>query len=212
MEPRELFKIIICFFAFLPNLYGQKLEVNSEKGLHEFKFNEMNGNAPFYYKGAKNSEYELNSFHTLDNDLVEDVPIPADILCRNNFGLFVYKVNHKSEIEELFYDGDLDTLVEQKIKSNIRETAGMYNLLGSQASEQFHWFVLPFNSNGGLLDYRSCSNVDLLEIEHKSKFKVFLLTQNLRKLLPEFKSLTIFHTMGHFLEMSKKGMIKHDTM
>jgi hypothetical protein len=124
----------------------------------------------------------------------------------------VYKVNHKSEIEELFYDGDLDTLVEQKIKSNIRETAGMYNMLGSQASEQFHWFVLPFNSNGGLLDYRSCSNVDLLEIEHKSKFKVFLLTQNLRKLLPEFKSLTIFHTMGHFLEMSKKGMIKHDTM
>jgi hypothetical protein len=212
MEPRELFKIIICFFAFLPNLYGQKLEVNSEKGLHEFKFNEMNGNAPFYYKGAKNSEYELNSFHRLDNDLVEDVPIPADILCRNNFGLFVYKVNHKSEIEELFYDGDLDTLVEQKIKSNIRETAGMYNMLGSQASEQFHWFVLPFNSNGGLLDYRSCSNVDLLEIEHKSKFKVFLLTQNLRKLLPEFKSLTIFHTMGHFLEMSKKGMIKHDTM
>mgnify|MGYP000476362202 FL=1 len=57
MEPRELFKIIICFFAFLPNLHGQKLEVNSEKGLHEFKFNEMNGNAPFYYKGAKNSEY-----------------------------------------------------------------------------------------------------------------------------------------------------------
>jgi hypothetical protein len=59
-------------------------------------------------------------------------------------GLFVFKVNHKSEIEVLTYDGDLDTLVEQKIKQNILETAGMYNLPNPQTSEQFHWFVLPF--------------------------------------------------------------------
>lgn len=212
MEPREFFKIIIFLFSFLPNLNGQKLEVNSEKGLLEFKFNEMNGNAPFYYKGAKNSEYEQNCFHTLENDLVENVPIPSDILCRSNLGLFVFKVNHESEIEELYYDGDLDSLVEQKIKWNIRATAGMYNKPARQASEQFHWFVLPFISNGGLLDYSTCSNVELLKMEHKSNFKVYLLTQNLRKLLPEFKSLTVFHNMGHFLEMSKKGMIKHDTM
>jgi hypothetical protein len=38
------------------------------------------------------------------------------------------------------------------------------------------------------------------------------LTQNLRKILPEFKSLTILPSMGHFIEMSKKGMIKHEKM
>lgn len=208
----RILKICIVVITAISNLYGQKLEVNSEKGLHEFKFSEMNRMAPFFYKGAKNSEYEYNCYQTLENDLVENVPIPEDILCRSNMGLFVFKVNHKSEIEVLTYDGDLDTLVEQKIKQNIRSTAGMYNRPFSQDSEQFHWFILPYFSNGGLLDSSTCPNAERLEVETHYKFKLYLLTQNLRKLLPEFKSLTILHSMGHFMEMSKKGMLKHDKM
>lgn len=212
MEPREFFKIIIFLFSFLPNLNGQKLEYNGEKGLQEFKFNQLNGNAPFYYRGDRNSEYETNCFHTLENDLVENVPIPNDILCRSNLGIFVFKVNNKSEIEELIYNGDLDTLVEQKIKLNIRETAHMYNLPSSQTSEQFHWFVLPYFSNGGMLDNQTCPNAIALLNEHQIMLKLYFLTQTLRKILPEFKSITIFHIMGHSSEMSKKGMIKHNKM
>ncbi len=212
MEPREFFKIIIILFAYLPNLMGQKLEVNSEKNLHAFKFNDQNRTAPFSYVGKRNSEYETHGFETLEYDLAENVPIPEDILCRNNMGIFVFKVNNESEISELFYNGDLDTLVEQKIKQNIRETTHMYNLPSSETSEQFQWFIFPFSSNGGLLNYRSCPNAEKLEIELHYEFKLYLLTQNLRKILPEFKSLTILQDMGHFIEMSKKGMLKYDKM
>jgi hypothetical protein len=208
----RILKIFILLISFLLNVKGQNLEINTEKGLQAFKFSEMNGTAPFFYKGAKNSEYEYNCYQTLENDLVENVPIPDDILCRSNMGLFVFKVNHKSEIEVLTYDGDLDTLVEQKIKQNILSTAGMYNRPFSQDSEQFHWFILPYFSNGGLLETSICPNAERLEVETHYKFKLYLLTQNLRKLLPEFKSLTIFHNMDHFLEMSKKGMLKYDKM
>jgi hypothetical protein len=127
-------------------------------------------------------------------------------------GIFVFKVNNKSEIEELIYNGDLDTLVEQKIKQNIRETTHMYNLPSSETSEQFHWFVFPFFSDGGMLDYRSCPNAEKLKIESHHEFELYLLTQNLRKILPDFKSLTILQVMGHFSEMSKKGMLKGDKM
>ncbi|MDT8887366.1 hypothetical protein PQG44_06750 [Aquirufa sp. LEPPI-3A] len=144
--------------------------------------------------------------------MAENVPIPDDILCRRNIGIFVFKVNNKSEIEELIYNGDLDTLVEQKIKQNIRETTHMYNLPSSQTSDQFHWFVFPFSSDGGMLDYTSCSNAEKLKIELHYDFKLYFLTQNLRKILPEFKSLTILQVMGHFSEMSKKGMLKYDKM
>ncbi|MEK6548415.1 MAG: hypothetical protein AABZ56_08865 [Bacteroidota bacterium] len=208
----RLIKICIILISVMPNLNGQKLEYNGEKGLQAFKFNQLNGNAPFYYRGERNSEYETNCYHTLENDLVENVPIPDDILCRSNMGLFVFKVNNKSEIEELTYDGDLDTLVEKKIKQNIRTTAGMYNLPSFQNLEQFHWFVLPFFSNGGMLNNQTCPNAEALLSEHHIMLKLYFLTQNLRKILPEFKSITIFHSIGHFSEMSKKGMLKHDTM
>ncbi|MDT8887365.1 hypothetical protein [Aquirufa regiilacus] len=212
MEPREFFKIIIFLFSFLPNLNGQKLEYNSVKGLQTFKFNDQNRTAPFSYVGKRNSEYETHGFETLEYDLAENVPIPDDILCRKNMAIFVFKVNHKSEIEELIYNGDLDTLVEQKIKQNIRETTHMYNLPSSQTSEQFHWFIFPFFSDGGMLDYQSCPNAEKLKIESHHEFELYLLTQNLRKILPEFKSLTILQVMGHFSEMSKKGMLKYDKM
>lgn len=212
METREFFKIIIFLFSFLPNLNGQKLEYNSEKNLQAFKFDEKNRTAPFSYLGKRNSEYEKHGFETLVYDLAENVPIPDDILCRSNMGIFVFKVNNKSEISELFYNGDLDTLVEQKIKQNIRETTHMYNLPSSETSEQFHWFIFPFFSNGFLLGYQTCPNAETLNVELHYKSKLYFLTQNLRKILPEFKSLTILQVMGHFSEMSKKGMLKGDKM
>ncbi len=208
----RIIKICIVLISVMPYLKGQKLEVNLEKDLHAFKFNEKNRTAPFSYLGKRNSEYETHGFETLEYDLAENVPIPEDILCRNNMGIFIFKVNNKSEIEELIYNGDLDTLVEQKIKQNIRETTHMYNLPSSETSEQFHWFIFPFSSDGRMLNYRSCPNAETLKIEFNFGFKLYLLTQNLRKILPEFKSLTILQDMGHFIEMSKKGMLKYDKM
>jgi hypothetical protein len=212
MELTKLFKPVIFIFVFLPNLNGQKLEYNSEKNLKAFKFEEKNRTAPFSYLGKRNSEYEKHGFETLVYDLAENVPIPDDILCRSNMGIFIFKVNKKSEIDELIYNGDLDTLVEQKIKQNIRETTHMYNLPSSETSEQFHWFIFPFSSDGRMLNYRSCPNAETLKIEFNYGFKLYLLTQNLRKILPEFKSLTILPEMDHFIEMSKKGMLKYDKM
>ena len=209
---KRIIKICIVLISVMPHLKGQKLEYNNEKDLKAFKFDEKNRTAPFSYVGKRNSEYETHGFETLEYDLAENVPIPDDILCRKNIGIFVYKVNNKSEIEELIYNGDLDTLVEQKIKQNIRETTHMYNLPSSKTSEQFHWFIFPFSSDGGMLDYSSCPNAEKLKIEFHYDFKLYFLTQNLRKILPEFKSLTILQVMGHFSEMSKKGMLKYDKM
>jgi hypothetical protein len=206
---RILIVKIICLISFI-SLYGQTTSESNK--MFQRSFAKKSKLEPFYYFDNKIKKGNTHCFEILENDLVADVPIPADVLCRNNYGIFAFKINSRGKIEKLEYEGDLDSSIVRKIKLNIRKTEGNYTRPSKSNQESFHWFVLPFFSNGGMLNNQTCPNTEALLSEHHTMLKLFFLTQNLRKILPEFKSITIFHSIGHFSEMSKKGMLKHDTM
>jgi hypothetical protein len=84
-----------------------------------YAFKSKNISSPFYYKGGLDPEYKVHCYVKLENDLVKNVPIPKDVYCKNNFGLFAYRVNSKEVIDNIEYAGDLDSLIVQKIRYNI---------------------------------------------------------------------------------------------
>jgi hypothetical protein len=196
--------IIISFNALNGQIVKQKKKI--------VVINVKNGNKPFMYLGLTKLKDINSGFETLENDLVKDVPIPDDILCRNNTGIFAFKVNRMGKIDALEYFGDLDTTIVQKIKLNILKTDGLFARPSHKFKEQFHWFVLPFLSNGSLMEFHTCNNATKLENEYEFEFKQYLFYQNLRSLLPKFPFITILNDKDHHIEMLKRGMIKRDIM
>lgn len=201
-------KVIILSIISFTTLNGQIVKQKKKIVV----FNVEKANKPFRYLGLTKSKDVNLGFENLENDLVKEVPIPEDILCRNNTGIFAFKVNRLGKIEALEYFGDLDTVIVQKIKSNIRKTDGLFTRPSLKYKEQFHWFILPFLSNGSLLEFQTCLNATKLENEYEFEFKQYLYYQNLRLLLPKFPFITILHDKDHHIEMLRKGMIKRDIM
>lgn len=213
MDPTVIKRILIGTIIYLmvfDSLYGQTTSESNK--MFQRNFAQKNKLDPFYYFGNKINKGNTHCYAILENDLVADVPVPTDVLCRNNTGLFAFKVNRMGKIEALEYFGDLDTVIVQKIKSNIRKTDGLFTRPTLKYKEQFHWFVLPFLSNGSLMEFQTCLNASKLENEYEFGFKQYSYYQNLRLLLPKFPFITILHDKDHHIEMLKKGMIKQDIM
>jgi hypothetical protein len=167
---------------------------------------------PFTYLGRVNSTKMNHYFDDLANDLVANVPIPDDIKCRNNLGFFAFKVDRYGKIAELEYYGDLDSSIVKVINTNIHKTDGKFSKPSKFSQAQFHWFVLPFLSNGSLLEFRSCPNAGQLEIEFDFEFKHYLSFRKLQLLFPKSPTVTILPDKDHHTEMNKKDLIKGAVM
>ncbi|MFM6937752.1 MAG: hypothetical protein ACKOXH_08745 [Aquirufa sp.] len=196
----------ILFLFFINPTYGQ-IDIHTSK-LEPWSFSAINPKEPFYYYGNKKRVWETHCYETLENDIVNEVPVPADILCRNNIGFFAFLINKNGRLERLEYQGDLDPIIVEKIKSNIRKTDRQFVKPIKSLHTQKHWFLLPFLSNAYHLNYRKCPNVDQLETEFDFVYKHFKSYLKLQYILPESTSITHLHPMDHFGEMIKKGMIQ----
>ncbi|RVU26936.1 hypothetical protein EOJ36_02760 [Sandaracinomonas limnophila] len=215
MDPIVIKKNILFIVIYLISrsiVSGQILEFNLEKGLEDFK--PISKNSPFYYNSKANNEFENHCYVTLEKNLVKNVPIPQDIVCRNNIGIFLFKVNKYSKIEKLEYFGDLDSSIVKKIKFNIQKTENRFVKPKYNSQEQFHWFVLPFKSNGldMIEESRNCPNYEIIKNENDSGNKLFDIINKLRIALPNFTSVTILRYKGHLDEMERKGLILHEEM
>jgi hypothetical protein len=213
MEPTVIKRILIGIIIYLMafnSLYGQTTSESNK--MFQRTFSQKNKLDPFFYFGNEIKKGNTHCYEILENDLVADVPVPADVLCRNNYGIFAFKINRKGKIEKLEYEGDLDSSIVRKIKLNIRKTEGNYTRPSKSNQESFHWFVLPFMSNGYHLGPFSCANAVKLEIEFNLESKRARSYLNIIEFLPDFPSLTVLHNMDHLSEMIKTGMIKYDTM
>ncbi len=213
MEPTLIKRIlivkIICLMSFV-SLYGQTTSESNKMSMRTFaKKNKLD---PYYYSGNKIKKGNSHCYETLENDLVADVPVPADVLCRNNYGIFAFKINSRGIIEKLEYEGDLDSSIVRRIKLNIRKTAGNYTRPSKSNQESFHWFVLPFMSNGYHLGTFHCENAIKLDIEFNIESKRARSYLNIIEFLPDFPSLTVLHNMDHLSEMIKTGLLKGDRL
>lgn len=209
MESIALRKFKFFSFFILINLFT--LSGQSNQPIKGNSFSKMNKFSPFYYKGKPNNEFEDHCYITLMNDLIKNVPIPDSITCKNNFGIFVFKVNSFGQIKQLEYFGDLDKIIEVKIKENIKNTSGLYTI--SKNKKLNHWFVLPFWSHGGNMpEFNQCENKFKLNAEIENYIKFYYLYKNVKSVLPESSNITIFEPMGHYFEMLKRGLILHEEM
>lgn len=213
MEPiviKRILLAIICCMMSLSRLQGQTTSDVHKRYSRAFTFKKSKD--PFFYFGNKIRRGESHCYETLENDLVAGVPIPADILCRNNYGIFAFKVNREGKIEKVEYSGDLDSSIVRKIKLNIRQTDGKYVKPTNSKKESFHWFVLSFVSNGSRLNSYKCPNAIKLEMEYDLEFKRSRSYLNIIEFLPDFPSLTVLHNMDHLREMIKTGLLEGDRM
>ena len=128
---------------------------------------------------------------------------------QSNFGLFAYRVNSKGIIDHIEYSGDLDTLIVHKIKHNIALTQGLYKLPSPNSKNIFHWFVLPFFSDGTNWDFYKCQDEEKLKSEFQAKFKQHQIYLSLLKFLPQFSDMTILHDMDHLPELISEGRVKY---
>lgn len=206
----------LVFFISFQN-YGQKLnaiEIDSCYNQLSEQYKPIKYTSPFFYLKKGNEKNDFHCYISLEKDLVKNVPIPIDILCRNNFGIFLFKVNKYSKIEKLEYFGDLDSSIVKKIKFNIQKTENRFVKPKYNSQEQFHWFVLPFKSNGldMIEESRNCPNYEIIKNENDSGNKLFDIINKLRIALPNFTSVTILRYKGHLDEMERKGLILHEEM
>lgn len=213
MEPTVIRRIlivkIICLISFI-SLYGQTTSESNK--MSQRSFAKKSKLEPFYYFGNKIKKGNTHCFEILENELVADVPVPADVLCRNNYGIFAFKINSRGKIEKLEYEGDLDSSIVRKIKLNIRKTEGNYTRPSKSNQESFHWFVLPFMSNGYHLGPYTCANAERLETEFNLESKRARSYLNIIEFLPDFPSLTVLHNMDHLSEMIKTGLLKGERL
>jgi hypothetical protein len=165
--------------------------------------------SPFYYKGGLDPENKVHCYVKLENDLVKNGPIPKDVYCKNNFGLFAYRVNSKEVIDNIEYAGDLDSLIVQKIRYNIVHTQGLYSLPKSTSKQKYHWFVLPFFSNGSQWNFYECEGEEKLKSEFQAKLYQHQIYQGFLKLLPQFSDISILHNMDHLPELINEGTVKY---
>ena len=194
---KGLFVIMINLVSIL-DLYSQEIVIASNRSYYTFEH--ISKNEPFYFFSKPTQATGLHCYSQLENELIENVHFPNDILCRNNLGIFAFKVNNKGKVSLLNYYGDLDSAIVKTIKYNIRQTEGRFKLPTSRSSKQFHWFVLPFRSNGKDLNYQSCLNFKLLESEYKVEKARFAAYQYLNTLLPENSSITFLREKNHYFE------------
>lgn len=207
---RTVIKILIIVVYYLLSNYdsiGQNTNALNKEVLFAFKSKKKTD--PFYYKGKQHLGNKVHCYVLLENDLVKNVPIPDDIFCKNNFGIFAYRVNSKGKIDHIEYSGDLDTLIVQKIKYNIALTQGLYTLPSPKSKNVFHWFLLPFFSNGTQWDFYECQDEEKLKTEFQAKFKQHQIYLNLLKMLPQFSGITILHDMDHLPELITEGSVKY---
>jgi hypothetical protein len=206
---RILIVKIICLISFI-SLYSQTTSESNK--MSQRSFAKKSKLEPFYYFGNKIKKGNTHCFEILENELVADVPVPADVLCRNNYGIFIFKINSRGKIEKLAYEGDLDSSIVRKIKLNIRKTEGNYTRPSKSNQESFHWFVLPFMSNGYHLGPYTCANAERLETEFNVESKRARSYLNIIEFLPDFPSLTVLHNMDHLSEMIKTGLLKGERL
>jgi hypothetical protein len=213
MEPTVIRRIlivkIICLISFI-SLYGQTTSESNK--MSQRSFTNKSKLDPFYYFGNKIKKGDTHCYEILETELVADVPVPADVLCRNNYGIFAFKINSRGKIEKLAYEGDLDSSIVRKIKLNIRKTEGKYIRPSKSNQESFHWFVLPFMSNGYHLGPYTCANAVKLETEFNLESKRARSYLNIIEFLPDFPSLTVLHNMDHLSEMIKTGLLKGERL
>ena len=210
MEPAAIKRILIGTIIYLmafDSLYGQTTSVSNK--MFQRTFAQKNKLDPFYYLGDKIKKRNTHCYVILENDLVKNVPIPDYIFCKNNFGIFAYRVNSKGIIDHIEYSGDLDTMIVHKIKYNIALTHGLYTLPSPKSKNVFHWFLLPFFSNGKQWDFYECQDEEKLKSEFQAKFKQHQIYLNLLKMLPQFSGITILHDMDHLPELITEGRVKY---
>ena len=89
----------------------------------------------------KSPDYRQNLSMYLETN-VHDQEVPTA-------SLFIFKINGNGKISDLYFDGNLDTLNVQIVKSNITKSATFWKTTGNQ--KDFRWIVYPFftgNSDG----------------------------------------------------------------
>lgn len=207
---RTVIKILLIVVYYLLSNYdsiGQNTNALNKEVL--FAFKSKNKTDPFYYKGKQHLENKVHCYIILENDLVKNVPIPDDVYCKNNIGIFAYRVNSQGKIDQVEYSGDLDPMIVQKIKYNIAQTQGLYTLPSSKSENIIHWFLLPFFSDGTQWNFYECEGEERLKSEFQAKFKQHRIYLSFLKLLPQFSDMTILHDMDHLPELISEGRVKY---
>lgn len=99
----------------------------------------------------------------LFNWLEKNVPEPVNDECKPTWGFFYFRVNRLGKVDSLWYNGNLRTVVSQKIIENIYATEGHWQIPKETKPEYFSWYIFPYFDFGGkFYADSSCSEVDRL--------------------------------------------------
>lgn len=94
--------------------------------------------------------------------------------CKSTWGIFYFRINYKGKVDHFFTDKecDLDSMITNRIKSNIFKTEGHWKISKKVKKGGFCWFVFPYFRYS--FNHKGCTDAEIEVKKQISRFTYIL--------------------------------------